>query len=441
MKPLQRNILGALLFAGSLSAHGAAPDLTADIGGDYPYLKALYTHLHSNPEISLQEEKTSTRMAEELKSIGYSVTTGVGGYGVVGVLKNGTGPTVLIRTDTDGLPVLEKTGVPHASTVTTVDDNGKTVPVMHACGHDVHMTSFIGTARRLAAMQDTWQGTLVMIAQPAEERVLGAKAMIDDGLFERFPRPDYNIALHVSPALAAGEIGLVAGFSLANVDSVDIAIKGISGHGAYPHTTKDPVVLGAQIVMALQTLVSRETSPLEAAVVTVGSFHAGTKHNIISDSAHLQLTVRSYKDDVRKNLLKGIKRIAHAQGVSLGLPENLLPVVTVGESTPATYNDPTLTKRIHDTLAGVFGKDKVHMQSPVMGAEDFAHYGRVEPKIPSLIFRLGTVSAANITAAEAGTLRLPSLHSSYYAPDLEPSIKAGVTAMTNAVLELLKTNK
>ncbi|MEX0299444.1 MAG: amidohydrolase, partial [Kordiimonas sp.] len=283
----------ALILAGGVNADEPITALKAEVAKDYPYLESLYTHLHSNPEISLQEEQTSARIAEELRNIGYDVTTGVGGYGVVGVLKNGEGPTVLIRTDTDGLPVLEKTGVPHASTVTTVDPNGKTVPVMHACGHDVHMTSFIGTARRLVAMRDSWSGTLVMIGQPAEERVLGAKAMLDDGLFERFPRPDYNLALHVSPTIAAGDIGLVEGFALANVDSVDIAIKGVSGHGAYPHTTKDPVVLGSQIVMALQTLVSRETSPLDSAVVTVGSFHAGTKHNIISDNAHLQLTVRS----------------------------------------------------------------------------------------------------------------------------------------------------
>lgn len=437
MKTIGKTIAGALLLTGLAQADDASRAVEQEIAKDYSYLEALYTHLHSHPEISLQEEKTSARMAEELASIGYEVTTGVGGYGVVGVLKNGDGPTVLIRTDTDALPVLEKTGVPHASKVTTTDPNGKIVPVMHACGHDVHMTSFVGTARRLAAMQDTWSGTLVMIAQPAEERVLGAKAMIDDGLFERFPRPDYNLALHVSPTLAAGDIGLVEGFALANVDSVDIAIKGVSGHGAYPHATKDPIILGSQIVMALQTLVSRETSPLDSAVVTVGSFHAGTKHNIISDTAHLQLTVRSYKDNVRENILEGIKRIARAQGLSLGLSEDLLPVVTMSEPTPATYNDPTLTKRVHDTLAGKLGAEHVHMESPVMGAEDFAHYGRVEPKIPSLIFRLGTVSQEHMAAVKAGERKFLSLHSSYYVPDLEPSLKTGVTAMTTTALELL----
>lgn len=437
MKMIGKTIASALLLTGVAQADDLTTAVKQEVAKDYGYLEALYTHLHSHPEISLQEEKTSARIAEELRSIGYDVTTNVGGHGVVGVLKNGDGPTVLIRTDTDALPVLEKTGVPYASTVTTTDPNGKTVPVMHACGHDVHMTSFIGTARRLAAMRDTWSGTLVMIGQPAEERVLGAKAMIDDGLFERFPRPDFNLALHVSPTLAAGDVGLVEGFALANVDSVDIAIKGVSGHGAYPHTTKDPVILGSQIVLALQTLVSRETSPLDSAVVTVGSFHAGTKHNIISDNAHLQITVRSYKDDVRKNLLNGIKRIARAQGLSFGLSEDLLPVVTVGESTPATYNNPALTKRVHDTLASKLGSDHVHMQGPVMGAEDFAHYGRVEPKIPSLIFRLGTVSEDHMAAVKAGDRKFLSLHSSYYVPDLEPSLKTGVTAMTTAALELL----
>ncbi len=437
MNIISKTIASTLLFAGVVQADDVTTALKQDVAKDYSYLESLYTHLHSHPEISLQEEKTSARIAEELSSIGYEVTTGVGGHGVVGVLKNGDGPTVLVRTDTDGLPVLEKTGVPHASTVTTTDPNGKTVPVMHACGHDVHMTSFIGTARRLAAMKDKWSGTLVMIGQPAEERVLGAKAMLDDGLFERFPRPDFNLALHVSPTLTAGDIGLVEGFALANVDSVDIAIKGVSGHGAYPHTTKDPVVLGSQIVLALQTLVSRETSPLDSAVVTVGSFHAGTKHNIISDNAHLQLTVRSYKDNVRQNLLNGIKRIAHAQAVSFGLTEEQLPVVTIGESTPATYNNPVLTKRIHDALASKMGADHVQMEGPVMGAEDFAHYGRVEPKIPSLIFRLGTVSKEHMAAVKAGDRKFLSLHSSYYVPDLEPSLKTGVTAMTTAALELL----
>jgi hippurate hydrolase len=352
-------------------------------------------------------------------------------------MKNGDGPTVMVRADMDGLPVKEQTGLDIASQVTTIDDKGIEVPVMHACGHDIHMTSFIGTARRLSAMRDMWQGTIVMIGQPAEERVLGAVAMLEEGLFEKFPRPDFNLALHVNAAMEAGTVGMVEGFALANVDSVDIAIKGVGGHGAYPHTTKDPVLLASQIVVALQTLVSRETSPLEAGVVTVGSIHSGTKHNIISDNAHLQLTVRSYKDDVRKNLLDGIKRIAISQAMSMGLPEDKLPEVTYSESTPATYNDPALTKRMFDALSGKLGSDKIIVREPVMGAEDFAHFGRVEPKIPSLMMWLGGVSAADYAASERGEKRLPSLHSPFFAPERETTIKTGVEAMTTAVLNIL----
>jgi hippurate hydrolase len=423
----------ALLAAASVSAQ----DLKTEIDKDYPYLEALYKHLHANPEISYQEKETSARMASELRAIGFEVTENFGGYGVVGVLRNGEGPTVLVRADTDGLPVKEQTGLPFASTATTVDDNGKTVPAMHACGHDVHMTSFIGTARRLVAMPDKWGGTLVFIAQPAEERVGGALAMLKDGLYEKFPRPDYNLALHVSASVPAGEVGMASGYALANVDSVDIAVKGVGGHGAYPHTTKDPIVLASQIVVALQTLVSRETSPLEPAVVTVGSFHAGTKHNIISDGAHLQLTVRSYSDDVRKNLLDGIKRIAEAQAKSMGLPEDKWPEVTYSEGTPATYNDPALVEEVVGYLRAALGEDKVTIGQPVMGAEDFAYYGRVEPKIPSVIFWVGGPSVEDYEASQRGELKLPSLHSPFFKPDREPTLKTGVAAMTNAVLGLM----
>ncbi|MBV1901431.1 MAG: amidohydrolase [Kordiimonadaceae bacterium] len=445
MKKLYKACAYALLVTTSaLTATAESANSTADLNSavakDTKYLESLYTYFHSHPELSLYEHKTAARLAAELRLAGYDVTEHVGGTGVVAVLKNGDGPTIMIRTDLDGLPVQEKTGVAYASTVITKDEKGKTVPVMHACGHDVHMTSLVGTARHLAALKDSWSGTLVFIGQPAEERVLGALAMLKDGLFERFPRPDYNIALHVSPTLAAGDVGLAEGYAFANVDSVDIAIKGISGHGAYPHTTKDPVVLASQIVIALQTLVSRDTSPLEAAVVTVGSFHAGTKHNIISDSAHLQITVRSYKDNVRENLISGIKRIARAQALSFGLPETLMPVVTVGESTPATYNDPALTNRIKQTLASKLGKSHVHTLGPVMGGEDFAHYGRVAPKIPSLMFRLGTVSEADMTAMKKGKRKPLSLHSSYFTPDVAPTLQTGVEATSAAVLELLNSS-
>ena len=281
---------------------GAQADtaLQSAIREDYPYLESLYVHLHKNPEISFQEEKTGLRMAQELRSLGFTVTENVGGYGVVGVLENGEGPTVLLRTDMDALPVREKTGKPYASTATTVDEHGNTVSVMHACAHDVHMTVFTGAARRLTAMRDQWQGTLVMIAQPAEERGAGARAMLKDGLFERFPRPDYNLGLHVSASFPAGTVVYTKGYVMAAVDSVDITVFGIGGHGAYPHRTKDPVVLSAQIINSLQTLVSRELKPVDAGVVTVGSIHGGTKHNIIPDRVRLQLTVRSYTDEARE---------------------------------------------------------------------------------------------------------------------------------------------
>lgn len=433
---MKKILLGAAI-ATTLTLPAMADDLKSAIAKDYGYLEALYTHLHLNPEISLQEEKTAARIASELRVAGFDVTENVGGHGLVGVLKNGKGPTVMIRADMDGLPVKEQTGLPYASTATTVDDKGETVPVMHACGHDVHMTSFVGTARRLAAMKDEWRGTVVMIGQPAEERVLGAEAMIEEGLFKKFPKPDHNLALHVSATMKAGDVGMAKGYALANVDTVDMAIKGIGGHGAYPHTTKDPVVLASQIVVALQTLVSRETSPLDSAVVTVGSIHAGTKHNIISDGAHLQLTVRSYKDDVRKRLLDGIKRISEAQAMSIGLPEDMWPVMTVSESTPATYNDPALTEKVFGTLEAKLGAGRVHVLSPVMGAEDFALYSRTEEKIPSLIFWLGTVSAEDAAAAAKGEKKLPSLHSSSFAPVPEPTLKGGVEAMTTAALSLL----
>lgn len=401
------------------------------------YLQNLYLHLHQNPELSFHEKETSERIATELRSVGYSVTENFGGYGVVAVMQNGAGPTVLVRADMDGLPVQEQTGKTYASRATGLNDDGKIVPVMHACAHDIHMTSLVGVARHLSSAKDTWSGTVVLVGQPAEERVGGAKAMIADGLFEQFPKPDYNIALHTSASLPAGQVGLASGYALANVDSVDVAIKGIGGHGAYPHTTKDPVVLASHIVVALQTLVSRETSPLESGVVTVGSIHSGTKHNIISNNAHLQLTVRSYKDDVRDNLLSGIKRIAHAQAQSMGLPEALWPEVTYSEATPATYNDPDLTKKVQGALSTALGAENVKSLSPVMGAEDFAYFGRTEDKIPSVIFWLGAVEEEKVAAAARGDVSLPSLHSPFFAPDFAPTIETGVKSLSAVVISLM----
>ena len=412
--------------------------LQMTIQEDYPYLESLYLHLHQNPELSFHEEKTSERMADELRSLGFTVTEKVGGYGVVGVLNNGEGPTVLLRTDMDALPILEKTGKSYASKATTVDEHGKTVSVMHACAHDVNMTVFTGTARRLTAMTDRWQGTLVMIAQPAEERGAGARAMLKDGLFERFPRPDYNLGMHVSASLPAGTVIHTKGYVMAAVDSVDITIYGVGGHGAYPQRTKDPVVLSAQIINTLQTLVSREIKPIDAGVVTVGSIHGGTKHNIIPDEVKLQLTVRSYTDETRAKLLDGIKRIARGQAIAMGLPDDKLPdVIIADESTPSTYNNPELADRIVNVLQAKLKDVPIIPGEPVMGGEDFSQYGRVEPEIPSLFLFIGGVYADKYAAATEKGEALPSLHSPFFAPDPQPTILTGVKVMTTGALELL----
>ena len=429
-----------LLFTLIILSSNTQADVTLrdKIHDDYGYLESLYIHLHKNPEISFQEAKTSELLAGELRNLGFTVTGKVGGYGVVGVLKNGDGPTVLLRTDMDALPILEKTGKPYASTATTVDEHGNTVNVMHACAHDVNMTVFTGTARRLTAMTDKWQGTLVMIAQPAEERGAGARAMLKDGLFERFPRPDYNLGMHVSASLPAGTVIHTKGYVMAAVDSVDITIYGVGGHGAYPQRTKDPVVLSAQIINALQTLVSREIKPIDAGVVTVGSIHGGTKHNIIPDEVKLQLTVRSYTDETRTKLLEGIKRIARGQAIAMGLPDDKLPDVKIAdESTPSTYNNPELADRIVNVLKAKLKDVQIIPGEPVMGGEDFSQYGRVEPKIPSLFLFIGGVYADKYaTATEKGEV-LPSLHSPFFAPDPEPTILTGVEVMTTGALELL----
>ena len=412
--------------------------LRTAIQDDYPYLESLYVHLHKNPEISFQEENTSARMANELRGLGFTVTEKVGGYGVVGVLENGEGPTVLLRADMDALPVLEKTGKSYASKATTVDAQGNTVNIMHACAHDVNMTVFVGAARRLTAMTDKWRGTLVMIAQPAEEVGAGARAMLKDGLFERFPRPDYNFGLHVSASVPAGKVIYTKGYVMANVDSVDVTVYGVGGHGAYPHRTKDPVVLSAQIINALQTLVSRELKPIDAGVVTVGSIHGGTKHNVIPDKVHLQLTVRSYTDEARATLLEGIKRIAEGQAMAMGLPRDKLPVMKIkDESTPSVYNNPELADRIVKVLRTKFDDERLIPGEPVMGGEDFAQYGRVEPKIPSLFLWIGGVEADKYASAMESGEVLPSLHSPFFAPDPQPTITTGVEVMTTSALELL----
>lgn len=402
-------------------------------------LDTLYTYLHTHPELSFHEKETAARIAAEMKSAGFEVTSGVGGTGLVAVLRNGPGPTVLVRTDLDALPVEERTGRPYKSTVRVKDDNGNEVGVMHACGHDVHMSVLIGTARALQKLKSEWHGTVVMIGQPAEERGGGARAMLKDGLFKRFPRPDFNLALHTDPSLEAGKIGYHDGFVMASVDSVDVTIRGAGGHGAYPHLTKDPIVIAAETILALQTIVSRETRPLDPAVVTVGSIHGGSKHNIIPDEVKLQITVRSYKPEVRDHILAAIPRICNGIAAAAGVPADRMPVVHVeDEYTPSTYNNPALVSRLVPVWEKQFGKDNVVVRDPEMGGEDFSEYGLVEPKIPSFLFRLGTIDPERLQAAKAAGKTMPGLHSSEYWPVPEPTIKTGVEAMTAAVMALMK---
>ncbi len=421
-----------------ISGSGFANTLTQRIEQDYKYLEGLYKHLHQNPEVSFAEVQTAKRIADELHQLNFQVTRNFGGHGVVGVFKNGPGPTVMIRTDLDALPIQEQTGLDYASKKRMQGRDGKQTYTMHACGHDIHMTVFTGTARRLVDAKESWSGTLVMIGQPAEERSGGAKAMLAQGLFEKFPRPDFNLAIHVSADMPAGKIGTVEGFAMANVDSVDILVKGEGGHGAYPHNTKDPIVLASQIVQSLQTIVSRETSPLEPAVVTVGSIQGGSQHNIIPNQVKLQLTLRSYSDQVRKNTLNSIRRMTRHLGLAAGLREKQLPVVTVlDESTPAAYNHPKLTRRLTQLFTQLLGKENIVNLQPEMVGEDFGRYGQVEPKIPSLMFRLGTVDPEKYRKAKKTGASLPTLHSALFAPDPQPTIQTGVLAMTEAALLLL----
>ena len=408
------------------------------MGGELSSLLKLYQHLHANPEISFQEKETAKVLAAELEKIGFEVSTSIGGHGGGGVLKNGAGPTVLVRTDLDALPVKEATGLAFASKRTTTDDLGKTVPTMHACGHDVHMACWTGTARVLAHFKNDWSGTLVFIGQPAEERGAGAKAMLADGLFKNFPVPDYCLALHVTSDQPVGTLGFTSGFAMANVDSVDITVRGVGGHGSQPQSAKDPIVLAAQIVLALQTIVSREIHPLEPAVVTVGSIHGGTKHNIIPNEVKLQLTIRSYTDAVRDQILAAIKRISLGTAQAAGVAKDRLPIVTVkDEFTPSAYNDPALAKRITDTMADWLGKGTLIKRRPTMGGEDFGMYGRTGHKVPIFMFALGTVSSDLLKRFRAAGKPLPMVHSSTYAPDIEPSLRTGVTATTAAALDLL----
>ena len=429
-------LLAAPLFAADAALKSA---VAAKVAADYATLDAFYKDLHTHPELSLMEERTSAKVAGELRAAGFDVTEKFGGFGVVAVLKNGAGPTVLIRTDLDALPVQEETGLPYASTVHAKDLTGREVPVMQACGHDIHMTCLVGVARTLASVRSRWAGTLVLIGQPAEEIGVGARTMLTEGLYRKFPKPDFALALHDNATIPTGTVGTVEGFLYANVDSVDITVRGLGGHGAYPHATKDPVVLAARIVVALQTIVSRETRPTDPAVVTVGSIHGGTKHNIIPNEVKLQLTLRSYSDAVRQHTIEAVKRICRGEAIAAGIPDDLMPIVEVreGEGNFATYNDPVLTRRLRGTLTEWLGAEHVITAEPEMGAEDFSEYGRTVERVPLCLIRLGAVEPAKVAESQRTGVPLPSLHSSKFAPVPEPTIKTGITAMSAAALELL----
>ncbi|MDX6711504.1 MAG: hypothetical protein QOH96_2520 [Blastocatellia bacterium] len=445
---LPRNLLLPLVLVTIVFVNATAQrSLDALIDREIGSLVTTYKMLHSAPELSHHEEKTSAFLAQQLRAYGYAVTEKVGkydrpeliGYGVVAVMKNGDGPTILVRSDLDALPVEEKTGLPYSSTVRTKTEAGQDTSVMHACGHDIHITSLLGTAKMLAELKDQWRGTLVLVGQPAEETVEGAKAMVADGLFTRFPRPDFVIALHDNSDLEAGKVGYHAGYALASATSVDITIRGLGGHGSKPEATKDPIVVASQVVLALQTIISRENSPFDPAVVTVGTIHGGTKRNIIPDEVQLQLTIRTYKEEVRQRILASINRITKSIATAAGIPEERAPIVKVieTESGLATYNEPALTERLAQAFRKALGNDNVVEWPPIMASEDFGRLG-LDGQIPISMFWLGAVEPAKVAKSKQTGTPLPSLHSSLFAPLPEPTIRTGVKAMTSAVLELMR---
>jgi hippurate hydrolase len=422
------------------------PQSLAD--AELPSLLTIYKDVHSHPELSGHEERTAVLVAKELHTAGCEVTEHFGtydnpklkGYGVIGVLKNGDGPIVLVRTDLDALPVEEATGLPYASKITAKNDEGKDVHVMHACGHDVHIAAFIGTARALAKLKDQWHGTILFVAQPAEETGNGARALLRAGLYEKFGKPNFALGFHDKADLQTGHIGVTEGYTYANVDSVDVTVRGVGGHGAYPHKTKDPIVLAAEMINSWQTIASRENNPLDPIVVTVGSIHGGTKHNIIPDEVKMQLTVRTYKSDVRDRVLAAIDRIAKGVAAAGGVPPERAPTVTVDKNqfTPATYNDPALTKRLVAVWRNLLGKENVEIVDATMGGEDFSEYSLPDHSIPAVDFHIGAVDPTKIAEFKEAGKELPTLHSSKFAPVPEPTIRTGVIGMTAAVLDLMK---
>ena len=425
-------VLPALIAAAPLPAQTAP--VNSQVDSVLHNAMDLYMDLHQHPELSSHETRTAAELATRLRALGFEVTEHVGGTGVVGVMKNGAGPTVMLRTELDGLPVEEKTGLPYASKAHTKDDNGREVSLMHACGHDVHMASWWGTASILAHSKDTWHGTLVLVAQPAEETITGAKKMLEDGLLTRFPKPDIGIAMHDTNGLPVGKVGITPGYAKANADSVRITIYGKGGHGAAPHTTIDPVLIAARTAVTLQSIVSREIKPGEAAIITIGYIQAGTKNNIIPDDAQMGLTVRSYKPEVRKHLLAAIERVARGEAMAAGAEK--MPLVERYESTGAVYNDPVLTAHLAGTLEGVLGKGNVVTEDPIMTSEDYAYF--VEAGIPSFYFTLGVADPQKLAEARSAGKNLPSNHSPLFAPSAEGGLRTGMIAEVTVLRDLLK---
>ena len=436
-------LLGVFLFLSPPAA--AKPSLDSLVEKELPALVAAYQRLHAAPELSGQEEKTSAYLATELRALHYDVAEGIGkyrmrpwkGYGVVAVMKNGPGPTVLVRADMDALPVEEKTNLSYASKVRAKNDKGQEVAVMHACGHDIHMAVLLGTARVLAQLKDEWQGTVMLVGQPAEELGGGARAMLDDGTYTRFPRPDYALALHDTVSIEAGKVGYTPGYFNSAASSVEIVVRGVGGHGASPENTKDPIVMAAQLVLALQTVVSREKSPLDPAVVSVGSIHGGSSHNIIPDEVRLELTIRTYDKKVRDKIFQAIERIAKGVAQMAGVPEDRAPIVNFRRGLPATYNHPELSESIAAVWKKELGEENVLLRKPVMGSEDFGAWG-LGGQIPIFMFWLGAADPEQLKTSRQTGVGLPASHSPLFAPVPEPTIRTGVKAMATAVLDLLK---
>ncbi len=427
-----KKLLFVLLVMPLASFNGNPPIIDRSaIADDIDYLVSFYKDIHQNPEISLREKETSAKLAGELRKVGFEVTENFGGYGIVGMLKNGAGPQILYRTDMDALPMYEKSELPYASEV-EVEWNGAMVGTMHSCGHDMHMATWLGTARAMAANKDKWSGTLMLIGQPAEEIGQGAKMMLDEGLYDKFGVPDYGVGLHCNPTLPAGTVGLASGYTMANTESIDIKVFGVGAHGASPHMSIDPVVVASMIVMDLQTIVSRSLKPVDDAVVTVGAIKGGTKHNIIPDEVTLQLTVRTFKQEVRELVHKRIREISRGIGIAAGLPEDKLPEVIIPDVyTPANFNDEQLTEDIKSSAAKAIGADNVLYAEPQMVGEDFARYGQTEDDVPTVLFWLGTVPEERMASGN-----LPGLHSPFYFPEPAKSLESGVAVTSQSLIDL-----